>query len=250
MPLVMARLTALSSVPETTVFGTAQVGDVIAFGYIRVSTAEQAAGGLGLDAQRAAVEAACRQRRWELRAVYEDAGLSAKTNYRPGLDKATAACAMAEDAVLVVAKLDRLARSLTGYASLIERAQREGWRLLALDTPETDTPHGEAMQGITAVFAQLERRLIGQRTKEALAAARSRGVRLGRPPAIGPEVIEAVRCLLETPMTVRQIGRHLEQSGFPAPHGGSRWHPSTVARAVALVRARRMPPGPRNEETS
>ena len=54
---------------------------------------------------------------------------------------------------------------------------------MALDTPGTHTPQGEAMQAMTAVFAQLERRLISQRTKEALAVARSRGVRLGRPPA-------------------------------------------------------------------
>lgn len=217
---------------------------MIAVGYIRVSTAEQAAGGLGLDAQRAAIEGACRQRRWKLQAVFEDAGLSAKTNYRPGLSRATAACAMADGAVLVVAKLDRLVRSLTGYASLIDRAQREGWRLLALDTPETDTPHGEAMQGITAVFAQLERRLIGQRTKEALAAARSRGVRLGRPPAITEEVVNLVCEMRGSGMSVREIGRRLETRGIAAPHGGLRWHPSAVARALDRAGTERSSPAP------
>jgi DNA invertase Pin-like site-specific DNA recombinase len=141
---------------------------MIAVGYIRVSTAEQAAGGLSLDAQRSAIETACYRRLWELAALHEDAGVSGGSTYRRGLNAAVHACAARPGSVIVVAKLDRLARSLSAYAALLDQARREGWHLVALDTPETDTPQGEAMQAMTAVFAQLECRLISQRTKEAL----------------------------------------------------------------------------------
>jgi DNA invertase Pin-like site-specific DNA recombinase len=88
-----------------------------AYGYLRVSTAEQAAGGLGLDAQRASITAACAGHGWALAQVFEDRGISAGAKARPGLEAALAACAADPGAVLVVAKLDRLARSFTHYAS-------------------------------------------------------------------------------------------------------------------------------------
>lgn len=202
-----------------------------AVGYVRVSTAEQAEGGLGLHAQRDAIRRACRQRHWDLASIHQDA-LSGGTTYRPGLIAAVESCASADVAVLVVAKLDRLVRSLTGYAALVERAKSEGWRLLALDTPETDTPQGEAMQAMTAVFAQLERRLISQRTKEALAAARDRGVRLGRPPAIEESLRSLINELREQGLSARATAAELQRRTIAAPHGGVVWHASTVIRAA------------------
>jgi DNA invertase Pin-like site-specific DNA recombinase len=226
---VIRRMT----VAETTVSATFPEAVVIAFGYVRVSTHEQAVGGLGLDAQRAAIETACRQQRWELREVYADAGVGGGKTFRPGLNAAVTSCAATAGSILVVAKLDRLARSLIAYAGLLERAQEEGWGLVALDSPEADTPQGEAMQAMTAVFAQLERRLVGQRTKDALAAARSRGVRLGRPPAIAEELqCEIDRLHTEDDMSATAIARLLQTSGVDAPHGGTRWHTSTITRVL------------------
>jgi DNA invertase Pin-like site-specific DNA recombinase len=241
---------ARKPVAKPTVSATFPETSVIAVGYVRVSTTEQAVGGLGLDAQRAAIESECCRRHWSLQAIHDDAGVSAKTNYRPGLSRAVKTCAEHPGSVLVVAKLDRLARSLTGYAALMERAEAEGWRLVALDTPETDTPQGEAMQAMTAVFAQLERRLIGQRTKEALAAARSRGVRLGRPPAVTTEVRALILHLhSDDQWTATRIAKHLYEIGVDAPHGGRRWHTSTVTRILnqedrRLLRGRPTAPTP------
>jgi DNA invertase Pin-like site-specific DNA recombinase len=227
---------SLNFVAETTVYATSQVSDMIAVGYVRVSTADQAAGGLGLDAQRSSIEAACRRRRWDLIAIHEDAGFSAKTNYRPGLKRAVAECGSHPASLLVVAKLDRLARSLTAYANLVDQAKSENWRIVALDTPKTDTPQGEAMQAMTAVFAQLERRLIAQRTREALSVARSRGVRLGRPPALSSEVCEAIFLFVDQGWSATRIARHLQESGVQAPHGGSRWYASTITRMLRRPR--------------
>ena len=205
---------------------------MIAVGYVRVSTSEQAAGGLSTEAQCAAIRAACRRHGWSLVDIHSDT-ISGSTSYRPGLNAALARVSGEPTGTLVVAKLDRLARSLTAYAALLDRASREGWRLVALDTPETDTPQGEAMQAMTAVFAQLERRLISQRTKEALAAAQARGVRLGRPPALSFELrAEIMRLRSEDGLSATAIARRLERAGVEAPHGGRRWHTSTVTRAL------------------
>ncbi|MCA1677351.1 MAG: recombinase family protein, partial [Actinobacteria bacterium] len=82
---------------------------------------------------------------------------------------------------LVVAKLDRLSRSVQDAAGLLDRAQRHGWALVAADLGvDASTPAGEAMANVMATFGQLERRMIGQRTREALAARKAAGVRLGR----------------------------------------------------------------------
>jgi DNA invertase Pin-like site-specific DNA recombinase len=84
---------------------------------------------------------------------------------------------------LVVAKLDRLSRSLLDFAGLMAKAQKQGWGVIALHVQvDTSTASGEAMANLLATFAQFERRLIGQRTKEALAIKRASGVRLGRLP--------------------------------------------------------------------
>ena len=215
------------------------ISSVRALGYIRVSTAEQAASGLGLAAQRAAITEACRQRGWELVDVLVDSGLSAKDTDRPGLQEALSRLAAkpADVEALVVAKLDRLARSFPDYADLIRVSAKEGWQLLALDAPDASTPHGEAMQAIVAVFAQLERRLISDRTIEALAAARARGVRLGRPVVTSAELEDRIVALhRRRRLTARAIARMLETEGVPSPRGGERWHHGTVAD---IIRRRR-----------
>jgi DNA invertase Pin-like site-specific DNA recombinase len=208
---------------------------VRALGYIRVSTAEQAASGLGLAAQRAAITEACEQRGWELVDVLVDSGLSAKGTDRPGLQEALSRLAAKPAVVdaLVVAKLDRLARSFPDYADLIRVSAKEGWELLALDAPDASTPHGEAMQAIVAVFAQLERRLISDRTIEALAAARARGVQLGRRVQTSADVEARIVALHRRErLNATAIARLLEVEGVPAPRGGTRWHHETVADVI------------------
>jgi DNA invertase Pin-like site-specific DNA recombinase len=90
----------------------------------------------------------------------------------------------------VVAKLDRLSRSLLDFANLMAAARTEGWALVALDLGvDMTTPAGEMIANVLASLAQFERRLIGQRKREGLAAKRSAGVRLARPRNIGADVV-------------------------------------------------------------
>jgi DNA invertase Pin-like site-specific DNA recombinase len=202
-------------------------------GYVRVSTAEQADSGAGLDAQRAAIIAEATRRGWELVTVEQDAGASGKTiDGRPALGRALDAVDSGKASALVVAKLDRLSRSLLDFAGLMERGRQKGWALVALDLGvDTTTPAGEMMANVLASFAQYERRLIGQRTKDALAIKRAQGVRLGRPSMVPKSVVVRVVAAHSAGATITEIAQRLTDEKVPTVQGGVRWWPSTV-RAV------------------
>src|SRR5207248_9344249 len=102
------------------------------------------------------------------------------------------------------------------------KAQPQGWALVALDCAvDTTTPAGEAMAHVLATFAQFERRLIGQRTREALAVKKRQGVRLGRPQSIAPTLARRIRSLRSRGMTLQAICDKLNSEGVPTPRGGS-----------------------------
>ncbi len=141
-----------------------------------MSTDEQADSGAGLVAQRSAIETEAARRGWHLVAVEVDAGASGKSlTGRPALTASLAAVTGGQADVLLVAKLDRLSRSLLDFAGLMARSQAEGWSLVALDLGvDTSTPAGEFMASVMASAAQWERRIIGQRTRDALSVKRSK----------------------------------------------------------------------------
>ncbi|MDQ3162104.1 MAG: recombinase family protein [Actinomycetota bacterium] len=120
------------------------------------------------------------------------------------------------------------------FTGVMAKAQRQGWALVALDCAvDTTTPAGEAMAHMLATFAQFERRLIGQRTREALAARRAAGVRLGRPRSMPEAVRREIGELRSSGMSLRRIAEKLNERQVPTAQGGVRWHASTV-RAVLL----------------
>lgn len=202
-------------------------------GYVRVSTDEQTSSGLGLEAQRAAIEVECARRGWELVEVYEDAGVSGKSMAgRPALGAALEAVRSHRAGALVVAKLDRLSRSLLDFSMLMVRSQKEGWALVILDLGvDTTTPSGEMIANVMATFAQFERRLIGQRTKDALAVKKRQGVRLGRPRSLDDSLVKRIKRERKAGKSLRAIATDLNDGGVPTAHGGAKWHASTV-RAV------------------
>src|SRR5207247_7779623 len=128
---------------------------------------------------------------------------------------------------LVVGKLGRLSASLLEFAGLMEGARRKGWSLVALDLGvDTSTPSGEMMASVLATFAQFERRLIGQRTKDALAVKRSQGVRLGRPRLLHEDVVARIVSEREAGTSLAGIADSLNEDGVPTAQGGQRWSPS------------------------
>lgn len=139
--------------------------------YLRVSTAKQGASGLGLEAQRKACADFVVGRGGKAMAEFVEVE-SGKNDDRPKLKEAMA-MAVATGSILLIAKLDRLSRDAHFLLSL----QKDGLKFVAADMPEAN----EMVVGIMAVIAQAERQMISQRTKEALQAAKARGVRLGNP---------------------------------------------------------------------
>jgi DNA invertase Pin-like site-specific DNA recombinase len=200
-------------------------------GYARVSTEEQGANGVGLEAQRSAIAAECDRRGWELLRVEEDV-LSGKTLNRPGLKAALEACRSREANGVVVSKLDRLSRSIVDFGHLLEEARRRGFNVVALDLGlDLSTPQGELVANVIASVAQWERRIIGQRTKEALAVKRAQGVRIGRPPSLSESVLRLIERERARGLTLAAIATGLNEDRVPTAQGGARWYPATV-RAV------------------
>jgi DNA invertase Pin-like site-specific DNA recombinase len=139
--------------------------------YYRVSTDKQGKSGLGLEAQRQAVENYLNGGSWKLIAEFTEVE-SGKNSERPQLRAAQAACKK-HKARLVIAKLDRLSRNVAFIANLLEA----GTDFVAVDNPHAN----KSMLQMMAVFAEMERDAISKRTTEALAAAKARGVKLGNP---------------------------------------------------------------------
>lgn len=210
--------------------------------YFRVSTEKQGRSGLGLDAQRAAVEQFARGRGCMPVGEFVEVE-SGKNNARPELAKAMH-LAKVTGATLVVAKLDRLSRNVAFLAAL----QDSGARFVAADMPEAN----ELTIHIMAAVAQAERKAISRRTKEALAAAKARGVKLGNPNGAaalmqagkgnGASVIaikdgaERFAADIQPIITdimeaghasLRTIAAELNRRGIVTRRGGE-WHPATV----------------------
>jgi DNA invertase Pin-like site-specific DNA recombinase len=139
--------------------------------YERVSTARQGRSGLGLEAQRKAIDDFAQSRRAEVIGRFTEVE-SGQKDARPELTMALH-LAKLTGATLVIAKLDRLSRNAVFLLTLRD----SGVRFLAVDMPEAN----DLTVGIMALVAQQEREAISRRTKEALAAAKARGVKLGNP---------------------------------------------------------------------
>jgi DNA invertase Pin-like site-specific DNA recombinase len=206
---------------------------VRAVGYIRVSTSEQGDSGAGLEAQRRAIAIEIERRGWELVQIFEDQASGKSMNGREGLARAIDAVEDGKGEALVVAKLDRLSRSLMDFAGLMERSRKKRWALVALDLGvDTSTPSGEMLASVLAVFAQFERRMIGLRTAEGLAVKRSQGVRLGRPTSLSDKVRREILRLGRKGLSYSAIARELNEKGVPTAQGGKRWYPATIRKII------------------
>jgi DNA invertase Pin-like site-specific DNA recombinase len=197
-------------------------------GYTRVSSQEQGSSRAGLEVQRQAIEQRCKTAGWHLTLI-EEVASAATISRRPALQQALESLAAGEADALVVAKLDRLSRSLLDFAAIVEQSRKHGWKLIVLDLGvDTSSPSGEMLASVLATFAQFERRLISERTKTALAVKRSQGVRLGRPTSIDAETRALILRLRSEGQTLWGICHELQRQGVPTAHGGKAWRPSSL----------------------
>jgi DNA invertase Pin-like site-specific DNA recombinase len=203
-------------------------------GYVRVSTDEQSDSGLGLKAQRAAIRAEATRHGWTLVEIFEDVASGKSLRQRPGLEAAFAAVADGAADGLIVSKLDRLSRSVRDFSDILARFQRQGWTLVVMDLGvDTSTIMGAAMAQMVSVFSELERKRIGERTREALAIKKAAGVRLGRPPSMPKSVVRRIERQRARGDSLRTIAESLNADQVRTAQGGKQWHASTVRAVLA-----------------
>ncbi len=222
-----------------------------AVGYIRVSSEEQATEGVSLDAQRAKVVGYSDLYGLQLVAVEVDAGASAKTLDRPALRRALGMLDRGEADGLVIAKLDRLSRSVGDWDRLIadyfgEKAGRKLWSVA--DAIDTRTAAGRLVLNVLMSVAQWEREAIGERTRDALRHKIRQGERCGKVRFghdLGPdgvrlaanpaeqEALARIRTLAAEGRSLRAIAAELTRAGVPTKEGRPAWDHSTVKRILA-----------------
>lgn len=217
-------------------------------GYIRVSTDEQERSGLGLEAQEAKVRAYCELYGHELVGLEVDAA-SGKDMRRAGLDNALAMLRAKRADGLVIAKLDRLTRSVRDMGDLLERYFSGLASLLVVQEQiDTSTASGRMMLNLLTTVAQWERETIGERTCDALKAKRARGEKTGGSTPYGyslaadgvhlvaipeeQEVIAEARRLHVAGQSLRAIASELERRGFVS-RAGCVFHAQQVRRLLA-----------------
>lgn len=201
--------------------------------YYRVSTVRQGRSGLGLEAQKKAVQSFAKANGFALLKAFVETESGSKSDRR-GLQQALAVC-KAEHATLLIAKLDRLARNV----AFVSRLMEAGVNFKAVDNPYAD----KLIVHIMAAFAEHEREQISQRTRATLQAAKARGVQLGR---YGRDVLSglnrqrsvefahAMRLTLDALRTngfttLRSMADELNRLAVPTYRKGAhRWHPSTI----------------------
>ena len=221
--------------------------------YYRVSTDKQGRSGLGLEAQKSVVGKQVASLSGRIVAEFEEVESGKRTD-RPQLLLALSAC-RARGATLILAKLDRLARNTAFLLSIVRGAGEAG--VVFCDLPQLPPgPAGTFVLTMFAAVAELERGLISQRTKAALAAAKARGVRLGghrlaagldsafsrsgraaqsaRSTAHASDVLPYIIAARNAGATsLRQLAAALTARGIQPPSGGDRWHPQQVRRILA-----------------
>lgn len=217
------------------------MGDII--GYVRVSTQRQGKSGLGLEAQLSAINNYASRNGADVIAVYQEIE-SGKISDRPQLAKALAHARRAKS-TLVVAKLDRLARSVAFVSQIMD----SGAEFIAVDNPFATrlTLH------ILAAVAEHEAAMISARTKAALQAAKARGVRLGSPAgtdtsatarkarsvkaqARARNIVAIIRDIeISGVNTLSGVARALEARGIRTPAGNTNWQPVQVSRVKMMA---------------
>ena len=224
-------------------------------GYVRVSTNEQAENGVSLAAQEQKIRAYCKGNGWQCITVVRDDGYSAKDLKRPGLQRILAEFPGKERRFdgLVVAKLDRLTRSVRDLVRLTDLAAKHRVALVSIqEAVDTTTATGQLFRTLVTCISEWERGIIGERTREALAYKRSKGERIGTipygftlardgshlvPVRAERKVLAQITKARKRGTSYERIADDLNADRLPTK-GGGRWYPATV-RSVFLTARKR-----------
>lgn len=203
-----------------------------AFGYVRVSTSGQ---DYGAEAQRAELRAWAKRQEPPAHLTILEERASGKTaaTKRPVLTDALLRLQQGEAEALVVAKVDRLARSVAHLAGILDASRAEGWRLVFLDLGvDTGTAQGRFAAHVMSAMAELEGTMISQRTRDGLAVARASGKKLGRPSTLSSSTRRMINRLHDEGWANARIATHLNEQGVPTAQGGARWYHTSVGAVL------------------
>ena len=218
-----------------------------AIGYIRVSTDKQAERGVSLEAQTEKIRAMAVVHGAELAQIIVDAGESAKSLDRPGMARLLALIDGRAVDVVIIAKLDRLTRSVKDLAELLERFTKRGVSLVSVaESLDTGSAAGRLVLNIMTAVSQWEREAIGERTRDAMSHKRAKGERVGTIPfgyrmaedgsrleedPAEQDVLSRIQRLKAQGHTMRQIADELNRQGFTTRRGTA-WRFQYVAAAL------------------
>lgn len=205
-------------------------------GYTRVSTSEQSISGLGLESQEAKIRAMATVKGVELSEIITDAGESAKSLDRPGVQRLMEMIRGREIAGIIIAKIDRLSRSVRDYGELIDLLNRYDVAIASTaEQMDTSTAGGRMVLNVVIAFSQFEREVICERTKDALQAKLRRGEACGNPAygykrapdgqAVPVEeemiVLNLARMWREEGASLRDIAKRLNEEGYRTRGAGT-----------------------------
>src|SRR5436190_17531944 len=218
-----------------------------AIGYVRVSTDRQAEQGVSLEAQEAKIRAMATIHSAELLDVIVDGGESAKSLNRPGLQRLLALINAGHVQAVIVAKLDRLTRSVKDLCNLLDLFEKRKVALISVaESLDTATAAGRLVITIMAAVSQWEREAIGERTRDALRHKRSQGHRVGNipygcrlaadgqhlePDAPEQAALQEIRRLRGEGASLRGIAADLNSRAYRTRRG-TVWRLESVARIV------------------
>jgi DNA invertase Pin-like site-specific DNA recombinase len=223
-----------------------------ALGYIRVSTSTQVENGAGLDVQREAIERFCKQQRWQLRRVIDDAALSGEIEDRRGLVEIEEALRGGEAEAVVIHRFDRLARDLVVQELTIARWTALGATVVSvLEGEAADDPSRKLVRQIMGAVAAYDKAMIVARLRWGREAKAKRGGFAGGGIALGYDLVggtlvvneeqaRAVKraaALRREGFGYRTIAARLEAEGYPTKRGG-RWQSNTVRRLLHSAQVR------------
>lgn len=211
--------------------------ELLLLGYTRVSKENKNGIGVSISEQTQWLTSEALRRNSSIELVNEGEGVSArKMANRPVLMETLKRLDRGEADGLIVKKLDRLARNVADFLTILERSRKGKWALIIGDLDiDTSTPLGEAMATVGATFAQLERARISERTKEALAYKKQQGVKLGRPVTLSSELVSEIVALRSSGKTLQAIADYLNANEVPNAHKGLKWYPSTIKNTLERV---------------
>lgn len=216
-----------------------------AIGYIRVSTEEQAAHGISLDAQRAKIEAYALTKDLELVGIVEDAGKSAKNLKRPGVQKILTMARRKEVDAVIIVKLDRMFRCTVDALNTAQDFDRRGVALHSIhESLDTQSAMGKFFFTLTAALAEMERGLVGERTRAALARKKEKREVYGEIPygydaldaslvenPAEQEVIARMKRLRKQGLSFQRVADNLNADGIPTKKGCT-WKAMQISRVV------------------